>query len=146
MKIETYKIGWIKYIQSELTWGQSKKLIQMYNSITDSAFKSEEIKLMELRALLTKYNLLDRFFAVILRPRWSVFYILSLKWIPYLFFKKVSLNKAANSQVGQIFSDFFLMNQNLIQKFSEYGNALGMIAQVADQMKKEKTEGSNGIT
>ncbi len=138
MKAEIYKIGWVKYAQTELTWGQSKTLIRIYNSISDPAFKSEEIKLMDLKALLTKHNLLDRFFAVILRPCWSIFFILSLKWISYFFLKRISLNKAANSQVGQVFSDFFLMNQTLIQKLKEYGNALGMIAQVAEIMKKEK--------
>jgi len=146
MKTEIYKIGWIKYAQTELTWGQSKTIVRMYNSISDPAFKSEEIKLRDLKSLLTKYNLLDQFFAIILRPRWNVLFILSLKWIGYLFFKKISLNKAANSQVGKIFSDFFLMNQNLIQKFKEYGNALGMIAQVAETMKKEKSAGLNTTT
>ena len=101
---------------------------------------------MELRSLLTKYNLLDRFFAIILRPRWNVLFILSLKWIGYFFFKRISLDKAANSQVGQVFSDFFLMNQNLIQKFKEYGNALGMIAQVVETMKKEKSAGLKETT
>jgi len=146
MNKEIYKIGWLKYAQTELTWGQSKALIRMYNSISDPVFKSEEIKISELRALLTKYNLLDRFFALILRPRWNIYFVLSLKWIGYFFFKRISLNKAANSQLGRIFSDFFLMNQNLIQKFEEFGNALGIIAQVAETMRKEKSAGLNGIT
>ena len=135
-----YKIGHIIYIQGELTWAQDKALIGIYNSVSNKAFKNEELKLKELQGLLMKYNLLNHFFGIILKPKITLTFILSLKWIKYLFKKQISLNVATNSQIAQIFSDFFLLNKKFVNKLTELTNALGLIATQAQVMKEQKNK------
>ena len=131
-----YKIGHIWYKQSELTLKKDKQLIHIYNKFTNEAFKNEDLRLADLPILLKKYSLEKIFFGIILNPIITPFYILSLKWINYLIFKKINLDSATNSQIKKIFEDFFLFNNLLIQKLSELNNFFGLILK---QTKKEKS-------
>lgn len=135
---QEYKIGHINYSQGELTWAQDKSLLKIYNKVSSLAFRNEEIKIKDIQQLLAKYDLLDHFFAIILKPKINLFYIFSLKWIPYIFKRKISLDQATNTQIGQIFSDFFLTNKHILTKLTESLKVLGLVANQAEIMKKEK--------
>lgn len=130
-----YKIGGIVFEQTELTWKQDKQLVQLYNKVSSAAFKNEELKLKDLQPLLVRYNLLNHFFGIILRPRFSVRFLISFKWFKYYIFKQLNLDNATNSKIGQIFEDFFLLNQAFGNKLKELGKALGLIATEAGKMQ-----------
>ena len=132
-----YKIGGISYLQTELTWKNDKKLIALYGRVHSVAFKQEELRLKDLQPLLAKYNLLNHFFGIILRPQLSFRYIVSFKWASYRL-GKISLDHATNSEIGQIFQDFFLLNRAFGTKLKEWANALGLIATEAEKMKVNK--------
>lgn len=138
MENETYKIGRISYSQGELTWGQDKALVKLYNSVSNSGFKSAELRLKDLQPLLTKYGLLDKFFGIILKPKFNLVYLLSFKWITYFSQGKIELDAASNSQIGQIFSDFFLLNKKFVNKLTEYMSTLGLIATETEKMRLVK--------
>jgi len=133
-----YKIGRLIYIQKELTWADDKKLVKLYNSVSGIAFRNEEIKLSDLQPLLSKYNLLDAFFGIILSPKITALYLISFKWIDYLFRKKISINKATNTQIGQIFSDFFLLNRKFVNKLNDLLKSLDLIASTHEKTEKKK--------
>ena len=137
METFEYKIGGIEFLQSELTWKNDKKLVRLYGKVQSAAFKNEELKLKDLQPMLAKYKLLPRFFAIILQPKLSIRYIISFKWIPYLL-GKVNLDQFTNSEISQIFKDFFLLNQKFAMQLGELANALGLIASEAENKKTEK--------
>jgi len=134
-----YEIGGIKYEQTELTWKKDKKLIALYNRVHSAAFKKEELRLKDLQPLLVKYNLLNRFFGIILRPKITFKYILLLKFIPY-WMGIINLEDATNTQIAKIFEDFFLLNQKFGIKLKELGNALGLIASEAAKMPENQKQ------
>jgi len=136
MEKMNYEIAGVKYEQTELTWQKDKKLIQLYNQIQSTAFKNEELRLKDLQPLLLKYNLLNRFFAIILKPKFGFKYLFSGKWISRLT-GSLNLDHATNSQIGQIFQDFFLLNQQFATKLKELGTALGLIATEAGKMAQK---------
>jgi hypothetical protein len=135
MEKQSYKIGRITYTLSELTYGQDKALVCLYNSVKNSAFKNEELRLKDLPDLLAKYNLLDKFFGIILNPARNFFFIFSFKWIKYYFRGEICLDRATNTQIGDIFNDFFLLNKKFGNILKEYMNTLGLIANEAEKMK-----------
>lgn len=135
METIVYKIGGIEYEQSELTWKQDKRLVGLYNKIQSAGGQNEELRLKDVQILLAKYNLINRFFGIILRPRISFKYVISFKWIEYYLFKTITLESATNSQIGQIFRDFFLLNQAFAMQLKDWANTLGLIASETAKQK-----------
>jgi len=128
MERSEYRIGHLTYFQEELTYGQDKKLLKFYNSIRNKSFKNEELKLKDLPEILEKYNLLDSFFGILLKPKWNLVYLLSFKWIRYLLYGQIAIDKAKNTEIGEIFNDFFLWNRKYVTILKEYLNTLGLTA------------------
>lgn len=134
-----YEIGGLKFEQTELTWANDKKLVSLYNKVHSAAFKKEELRLKDLQPLLIKYNLLNRFFAIILNPKITFKYIALLKFVPY-WFGIISLEQATNTQIAEIFDNFFLLNQKFAMKLKELGNALGLIATEAAKIPENQKQ------
>lgn len=130
-----YKIGGIRYIQGELTWANDKRLVELYQKVQSGALQNEELKLKDIKNLLVKYNMLDRFLAIILTPKIGIKYLFSMKWIQYHFYKRISLDAATNTQLAQIFDDFFLLNRTFATKLKELGKVLGLIVTEVEKQK-----------
>ena len=146
MEIKEYKIGKVKYTQDELTWRQDKILIDLYDKLISLSQSNEDLTLMQLQKLLTKYDLLGEFFAIILKHKFSFAYIiLRISLIFKVVFrikkgslKQINIDAASNSLIAKIFEDFFLLNKPLITRLSSLGNSLDLIAKTV----KEKTKSS----
>ena len=146
METKKYKIGRVKYTQDELTWKQDKILISLYDKLISLSQSNEDLTLMQLQKLLTKYDLLGEFFAIILKPKISFYYLmLKSRLIFKIIFqlkkgslKQINIDAASNSLIAKIFEDFFLLNRTLIEKLTSLSDSLGLIAQTA----KEKTKPS----
>jgi len=135
-----YKVGLITYSQGELELGQDIALVNLYNMIKDKSVSFGEMRIKDLPDLLAKHNLLNKFFGIILRPRWDIIYILSFKWVRYLLKNEIFLKRASNTQIGEVFNDFFLLNKKYVNILKEYLNTLGLIAAETEKMKiVEKT-------
>lgn len=141
-----YKVGRIKYIQQELTWGQDKKLIAMYQKMATPELKAEEFRMRDIPRILAKYNLVEKFMGIILSPVWTIRYLLSFKWVRYYLFKEIGIDSAANSVNRKIFEDFFLLNKDLVTKLTEFENVLALIAEKATEMEDLKTKKSQKHT
>jgi hypothetical protein len=72
METKEYKIGRVKYTQDELTWRQDKILINLYDKLISLSQSNEDLTLLQLQKLLTKYDLLGEFFAIILKHKFSI--------------------------------------------------------------------------
>ena len=55
-----YKIGHLKFTQTELTWGKDKQLLKIYSDLSaKNPFKDEELKLVDIPILVEKYGLIE---------------------------------------------------------------------------------------
>jgi len=141
----TYKIGGVTYTQSELTWGQDKKIMALAQKAQVKLSGKEEITFAAIPDILRKQDLLARFLSLVLKPRFSP----ALIWMVLRNalrgnFGRLNVDKATNSQIQKIFDDFFLLNKPLIEKLSSLGDLFSRIAQAS--AKDEKTASKSSIS
>lgn len=138
MEKEEYKISGLTYYQTELTWKKDKQLIKLYNAVRKAASKTEELILSDLQPLLAKHNLLNKFFGIILRPKFTFRFVFSTRIFKYYIGGVINIDHATNTQIGKIFGDFFLLNKTYATKLNELMKALGLIATEAQKETKTK--------
>jgi len=151
-----YKIGKLTWTQSELTWGQDKKLMKKVAKLAKVLDGNEEIKFSELKKFLFKHDLMDVFWGLVLRPKYTLVYfiwrlitiLLFMVTLGFYSFKHTNIDLADGTTLDNMFDDFFLSNQKFMTKLSLYAGPLGLIAQtaMADLGTKPKaTESSEKI-
>lgn len=146
----TYKIGRVTYSQEELTWGQDKKIVALYNKAMSKLSGNDNITLAAIPELLIKYDLIGEFFGIFLQPYKNMAWYMDrlkfyFKWILGRrrgTWKQLNMDAAGNKQIEQMFDDFFLLNRKLIEKLSSLGNGLSMIAKTLKE-NPEKIPSSN---
>jgi len=130
-----YNIGSVKFIHDELTWAQDKALTRLVLKLSNLAGGDESLSMKDLPPILAKHDLLGEFWGIILHRKFNPGWILELPWrIWRLISLKqswnfVNLDPVTNTQLGEMFNDFFLINRPFMKKLSTFGNALGLIAQ-----------------
>jgi len=144
-KIE-YTIAGVKYYHEELTWGQDKALFKFLSRAAGSFSMDEEIGIQAKRAaeLLARYDLLGRFWFIVLTPvkDWRYWWMR----LRLGFRREIDLSDAPNSMIGGMMEDFFTLNKALMKKLSSLNDALGFIARMAmandPALKNGKTKNS----
>ena len=154
MEAKTYRIGKISFLHSELTWAQDKALVQLIMKISRIAGEDEALSMKDLPRVLAKHDLLGEFWGIVLQRKVNFwFYVENLRRIwRVLTFKQswrfVNLDPVTNTQLGDMFDDFFLINKAFMKKLSTFGNALGLIAQTvissSDEEKQKKKDSEAG--
>jgi len=139
-----HKIGIRRYTTGNLTWKQDKKIGRFISSLKNkSSLLEEDFKISELFKLLHKYDLLERFLAVVVKRSFLTWLIdiITGHWFT------VSIEVATNDQIQEMAEDFFLSNKNLLTTFQKYGGVLGLIANMGTTMieQKQKPSSSNPI-
>ncbi len=137
MDHKEYRIGKVPFLHTELTWAQDKALTRLILKISNLAGRDNAISMKDLPRLLARHDLLGEFWGIILRRKFNLGWILEL---PHRIWRLVSfkqswnfvnLDPVTNTQLGEMFDDFFLINRPFMKKLSSFGNALGLIAQAA---------------
>jgi len=127
-----YKIGRLKFQQKELTWGNDKKILKIYSDLSaKNPFKDEELKLADIPILIEKYNLMEKFMALVLVPKFSPMFLFlpSILW-DYYVMKRIYVDKAPNSTLKQIWKDFFFLNKDVVNKWMEFGGVLDLVTSI----------------
>ena len=135
-----YRIGRRTYYQKELTWGQDEKLIKLIEVLTGTG-GDEDLNIANLHNILLKYKMVDHFFYIVLWPKKNLNFFLWRIWdfIKWTIgrrkghFNIVDLKHASNSAVDSMFSDFFLLNQALIERLGNFGQVVQLIFQSATE-------------
>lgn len=142
-----YKIGSLKFQQKELTWGNDKKLLKIYSDLSaKNPFKDEELKLADIPVLIEKYNLVERFMGLILVPKFNLSLLFNpLTLISYYFSGKVYMDKAANSMLKQIWSDFFFLNRDVVNKLMELSGALDLMTRMTQKLNPNQEQAQPAI-
>lgn len=135
-----YKIGLLTYFQEELTFGQDARLINLYARMKNKSGELSQLRIKDLPEFLIKNNLMEKFFGIILKPKWNVFYLFSFAWFKYLLKGEIHLPGATNTQIGEIFEDFFLLNRKYVTILKGYLNSMGLIAAKMEETKMEKVK------
>ena len=133
----------LPYRIKELTWGQDKALTRLVVKLSAKAGESE-ITLKDLPKLLVRHDLLAEFFGIILTPQyWNPGFYLTrvkafFKWLAgRQSLRAVNVDHITNSEIEELFEDFFLRNKTFLTKLGNFGNALGLIAKTLMEEKKE---------
>lgn len=142
--INTYKIGRVTYTQTELTWGQDKQIIALFAGAMGVIPDEEDLSLENLKTVLLRYDLMAEFMGIILKPKWDFAYlwnrtVMAIKIVTGKkrgSLRQVDMTPAHNSEIGQIFEDFFLSNKQLVKKLSELDTALGLMVRTAMTAKE----------
>lgn len=138
----TYKIGRLKFTQTELTWGKDKQLLKIYSDLSaKNPFKDEELKLVDIPILVEKYGLIEKFMGIVLIPKFNLFLFFSpmVLWNYYIL-GKIYIDQAANSLMKQVWTDFFFLNRDVVNKLMEFGGVLDLVSSTIQQ----KIKGSPG--
>lgn len=136
----SYKIGCLRYNQTELTWGQDKRLWKLILALAPKADPEEDLSQQNWPALVAKYDLLGEFWGIILQPAnwfWRVVWLFSrLTVIPGMLRSRKSLrwincNRLPHSQLERMWQDFFLQNKRFINLLQSIGDSFSLIATTA---------------
>lgn len=123
-----YKIGKITYYQDELNWQQDKQLTKLFKTALDG-MANENLTIDNALEMLLKYDLLDAFFSIILKPKKNIWYYLNIcknvarfpftgKW------QNVPFHTLKNSELRRIIDDFFLLNNWLVNQLSALAESI----------------------
>ena len=136
-----YRLGLFTFTQSELTWGQDKEIMRLFDKLRRRLGLGEELKIDRLFELLMKYDLLQEFSRIILRPKRSILRYLLFAWniIRMRKYNHVPIDSATNSQLKKIKDDFFFLNSELINTLNSMQSVFSLIAQTL-QKENEKSE------
>lgn len=144
-KIE-YTIGGVKYYHEELTWGQDKALFRFLSRAAGNFSMDEEIGIQAKRAadLLARYDLLGRFWYIVLTPEknWRYWWMRLRRG----FRREIDLSDVPNSMLGGMMEDFFSLNKALMKKLAGLNDALGFIAKMAMASDSTLRNGKTGIS
>jgi hypothetical protein len=154
MEKSEYRIGKITYYQTELTWGQDKRIMELLNRASGKFNGSDQLKVSAKTAfeLLSKYDLLGEFWGIVLIPD---------KPLPYYFhrckfllgrllknkrgsLREIDLSDAPNSLIKEMFDDFFLLNKLLMKKLSGLNSVLDLIAKTMETKENSKSPSTSG--
>ena len=125
-----YKIGLLKFTQKELTWGKDKQLLKIYSDLSaKNPFKDEELKLVDIPILVEKYGLIEKFMGIVLIPKFNLFLLFNplVLW-NYYALGKIYIDQAANSLMKQVWTDFFFLNRDVVNKLMEFGGVLDLVS------------------
>jgi len=139
-----YKIGHLKFTQTELTWGKDKQLLKIYSDLSaKNPFKDEELKLVDIPILVEKYGLIEKFMGIVLIPKFNLFLLFSplVLW-NYYALGKIYIDQAANSLMKQVWTDFFFLNRDVVNKLMEFGGVLDLVSSTIQQKIKGNPEES----
>lgn len=143
-----YKIGHIKYYQSELLWGEKKRLIQLFDRMRKRINPQEELKLESAFDLAGKYDVLSLFAGIILKyknPLWEVWFTI----VNFIRFRPrwyKSMNKLSDKQLKEIKEDFFFLNSDAMNLLRNLGTAFSLIANQAMKSTTINRSGSKTST
>ena len=137
-----YKIGHLKFTQTELTWGKDKQLLKIYSDLSaKNPFKDEELKLVDIPILVEKYGLIEKFMGIVLVPKFNLFLLFSpfVLWNYYIM-GKIYIDQAANSLMKQVWTDFFFLNRDVVNKLMEFGGVLDLVSSTIQQKISHRSE------
>lgn len=134
-----YKIGRVEYYQAELTYGDDRAIAKLFSRLGILPDETE-IAPANILAIFAQGDILGEFLGIILKPKPGFFaYAQAVKvWALRNIFRKpiprryILADAAANSLIGQIFEDFFLLNNALIEKLTGLGNLLALTTSKAN--------------
>jgi hypothetical protein len=143
----SYKIGNLTYYQTELTWEQDKKLIDLAKKAQVKLTANDKLTIGEIPGILSKHDLLSAFLSHVLKPKRGISYLWDrIKRALRGNFERVSVNKATNTQIEKIFQDFFLLNRMLIERLSGVGELFSQIAGTGTEPKPKPTTAAKSST
>lgn len=136
-----YNIGKVTYYQDELNWQQDKQLTKLFKTALNS-MENDTLTIDNALEILLKYDLLDAFFTIILKPKKDFWYYLNIcKNVALFPFRKrwqnVPFETLKNSELRQIINDFFLLNNWLSKQLSAFAESIiSMSANLSEKAAK----------
>ncbi|MCB0374868.1 MAG: hypothetical protein KDD04_03020 [Sinomicrobium sp.] len=146
MEVYKYKIGRITYTQTELTWGNSKRILALFRRLGILP-DDTEIEPKNLQSILTQGDIIGEFLGIILKPQNSAaaFFLRAKAFLLRSIFKRpipypfINADKAGASILGKVFNDFFFLNKKVIDGLSGLSPFLQLMTQIA-KPEKAKTQ------